>query len=50
MKVGHGNANFIADLTLGETDAEMRRRYTQGHYGKLRADYAKDWREMVGRK
>ena len=51
MKVGHGNANFIADCHDMElSDAEMRKRWAQGFYDKPRSDYAKQWREMAGRK
>lgn len=34
--VGHGNAQFLADLLIpGMTKAEMRNRVKQGHYPHL---------------
>lgn len=50
MKVGHGNAHFIADahdprLTL---DA-IRERWREGAYGKPRTEYAQGWLKLAGR-
>jgi hypothetical protein len=50
MKVGHGNAHFIADahnprLTLDE----IRERWRRGDYGKPRNDYAIGWLKLAGR-
>lgn len=50
MKVGHGNALFIADahdprITL----AEMRKRWAAGDYGNPRHDYALAWLTLAGR-
>lgn len=51
MKIGHGNANFITDChDMTVSDSEMRKRWEQGNYGKPRADYAKAWRKLAGRK
>jgi hypothetical protein len=50
LKVGEGNGRFIADLAEGVSDAELRRRYRNGDYGKLRPDYVTGWRIMAGRK
>lgn len=50
MKVGHGNAHFIADahdsrLTLDD----IRERWRAGDYGKVRTDYAQGWLRLAGR-
>lgn len=42
-------AAFIADLTIGIPDDEMRKRYRAGDYGKLRPDDIKGWRKLAGR-
>lgn len=49
MKVGHGNAHFLADLAAGVPDDEMRERWKRGEYGKPRNDYVAGWRDMAGR-
>jgi hypothetical protein len=54
MKVGQGNAHFIADLHTGVSDDVMRERWKAGDYdtpngGKPRTDYVKGWRELAGR-
>ena len=55
LKVGVGNAHFLADLADGVSDAEMRKRWAAGHYDgpdgrKPREDYVRGWRELNGRK
>lgn len=54
MKVGQGNAHFIADLHLGVADHVMRERWKAGDYDtptgqKPRAEYVKGWRALAGR-
>jgi hypothetical protein len=55
MKVGQGNAHFIADLHKGIPDEVMRERWRAGEYdtpdgNKPRPSYALAWRAMAGRK
>jgi hypothetical protein len=47
--MGISNAQFLADLIHNVPDDEMRRKYQQGLYGKLRAEYVKGWRRLAGR-
>lgn len=49
MRIGHGNALFLYDLSENVSDAEMRNRWKDGRYGKPRAEYVKGWRKMAGR-
>lgn len=44
------NEQFIVDLIRNVSDAEMRRKYQQGLYGNIRAEYVKGWRKVHGRK
>jgi len=55
MKVGQGNAHFIADLHMNVPDAVMRERWREGHYDtpdgrKPRPQYVTQWRAFAGRK
>lgn len=49
MKVGWGNAHFIADAHSPLPLAEMRKRWAAGDYGKMRPDYAKAWLQLAGK-
>lgn len=44
------NSDFIADASNHKlTDATIRANFKAGHYGPVRADYAKGWWKMAGR-
>jgi len=50
MKIGHGNAHFIADAHNPRVSlADLRRKWAAGDYGKLRPDYATAWLKMAGK-
>lgn len=44
-----GNSKFLADLHMDVPDAEMRRRYAAGEYGKMRPEFVQGWRRLAGR-
>lgn len=51
MKVGWGNAHFIADAHNTRVSLEdMRRKWASGDYGKMRSEYALGWLSLAGRK
>jgi hypothetical protein len=49
MKVGEANGKFLADLALGISDAELRRRWEAGDYQGIGARFVTGWRAMAGR-
>lgn len=46
---GQGNARFLADLAMGVTDADMRRRFKDGQYADLHRPSVEGWRRLAGR-
>jgi hypothetical protein len=50
MKIGHGNAHFIADAHDPKVTVErMREKWRDGDYGKLRPDFAQAWLRQAGK-
>lgn len=49
MRIGEGNARFLADLHTGVSDEELRARWVAGEYGKPRTEFVMGWRKMAGR-
>ena len=49
MRIGFGNAHFIADAHSGLPLEEMRRKWREGDYGKMRPDYATGWLKLARR-
>jgi hypothetical protein len=48
-RIGHGNAKFIADLAMGVSDAELRRRWERGEYAGIGKQFVAGWRKLAGR-
>lgn len=49
VKVGLGNALFLADLAIGTPDLEMRAKFTAGKYPDIHRPSIKEWRRLAGR-
>jgi len=48
-KAGYGNAMFLADLTEGVSDPDMRAKFKRGEYPDLHRPSITPWRTLAGR-
>jgi hypothetical protein len=47
--VGYGNAMFLADLTEGVSDPDMRAKFKAGNYPDIHKPSIPGWRALSGR-
>lgn len=47
--IGHGNAQFLADLATGTPDKTMREHFKAGRYTPLHTPSVQGWRKLAGR-